>query len=100
MYRVSPFVSRFAKALLCGTAVATLWVNIAPASYYDALEFRLIDLPLPVGLSPFPPSVTLSLNTALPGGAMADAARLGLAISLLAGVGALLLRRGKAMPPP
>jgi Na+:H+ antiporter, NhaA family len=47
MYRVSPFVRHFARALLGGVAVATLWVNLSPASYYDAIELRLADLPLP-----------------------------------------------------
>ena len=58
MYRISPFVSRFAHALLGGAAIATLWVNLAPASYYDALEFRLIDLSLPLWLNPIPISLT------------------------------------------
>ena len=47
MYRVSPFVRRFAQALLSGMALATLWVNLAPASYYDAMEWRLVTLHLP-----------------------------------------------------
>lgn len=47
MYRVSPFVSHFAKALAGGVILATVWVNINPASYYDAVELRLVDLPLP-----------------------------------------------------
>lgn len=53
MYRVSPFVRRFAVALLGGAGVATLWVNLSPASYYDAIEWRIFDLErlaaLPVG---------------------------------------------------
>lgn len=44
MYRVSPFVRRFAWALLGGAGVATLWVNVSPASYYDAIEWRIFDL--------------------------------------------------------
>ena len=47
MYRVSPFVRHFARALLVGVVTATLWVNLSPASYYDAIELRLADLPLP-----------------------------------------------------
>lgn len=47
MYRVSPFVRRFAWALLGGAAIATAWVNLSPGSYYDAMEYRLIDLPKP-----------------------------------------------------
>jgi Na+:H+ antiporter, NhaA family len=58
MYRVSSFVPRFARALLGGAVVATLWVNLAPASYYDAIEWRLVDLPLPLWLAPTPISLT------------------------------------------
>ena len=47
MYRVSPFISAFAWALLGGIAVATLWVNLAPASYYDLLEWRLVEASFP-----------------------------------------------------
>jgi NhaA family Na+:H+ antiporter len=38
--------------------LATLWVNLAPTSYYDALEWRLMDLDLPRWLSPLPVSLT------------------------------------------
>jgi NhaA family Na+:H+ antiporter len=38
--------------------LATLWVNLAPASYYDALEWRLLDLDLPRWLAPLPVSLT------------------------------------------
>ena len=58
MYRVSPFVRRFAQALLAGIGLATLWVNLAPDSYYDALEWRLYDLNLPAWLAPLPTSLT------------------------------------------
>jgi NhaA family Na+:H+ antiporter len=58
MYRVSSFVPRFAQALLGGAALATLWVNLAPASYYDAIEFRLLDLALPDWVAPLPFSLT------------------------------------------
>ena len=47
MYRVSSFVAQFAWALLGGIAIATLWVNLSPASYYDMVEWRLEDLSLP-----------------------------------------------------
>ncbi len=47
MYRISPFVRHFAVALLSGAALATLWVNLAPAAYYDFVEWRLADLVLP-----------------------------------------------------
>lgn len=58
MYRVSPFVRLFAYALLGGAAIATAWVNLDPASYYDTVEWRLIDLPMPVWLAPFTLSLT------------------------------------------
>lgn len=58
MYRVSPFVSTFATALLGGALSATVWVNLAPASYYDAIEFRLLDIDLPHGLAALPVSLT------------------------------------------
>ena len=47
MYRVSPFVRHFARALLTGVVLATVWVNLSPASYYDFIEYRLLDMPLP-----------------------------------------------------
>lgn len=47
MYRVSPFVRHFARALLGGVGAATLWVNLSPGSYYDFIEYRLLDIPLP-----------------------------------------------------
>lgn len=47
MYRVSNFIRHFARALLLGSVLATIWVNLDPASYYDAMETRLIPLPFP-----------------------------------------------------
>jgi Na+:H+ antiporter, NhaA family len=58
MYRVSSFVPRFALALLGGAALATLWVNLHPASYYDSIEWRLLDLTLPGWIAPLPISLT------------------------------------------
>ncbi len=58
MYRVSPFVRHFAVALLAGAGVATLWVNLSPSSYYDAIEWRLIEVGLPLWMAPFPLGVT------------------------------------------
>lgn len=58
MYRVSAFVPRFALALLSGVILATAWVNLAPASYYDAVEWRLLDLDPPGWISPIPVSLT------------------------------------------
>lgn len=43
MYRISPVLPRFAAALGLGVVVATLWVNLAPQSYADAVEWRLAD---------------------------------------------------------
>jgi Na+:H+ antiporter, NhaA family len=69
MYRVSPFVRHFARALIAGIALATAWVNLSPDSYYDAIEYRIADLPFPAGLTALPDSVTpLSL---ISGGLMA-----------------------------
>lgn len=52
MYRVSPFVRHFAWALLAGICLATVWLNLSPASYYDAIEWRLIEVTLPTTLVP------------------------------------------------
>jgi Na+:H+ antiporter, NhaA family len=51
MYRVSPFVAAFAWALLGGIVLATLWVNLFPANYYDMIEWRIADLPMSNWLS-------------------------------------------------
>ena len=58
MYRVSPFMQRFAISLCLGVALATLWVNLAPASYYDMIEWRMSDLAWIKPLFPAPPSLT------------------------------------------
>jgi Na+:H+ antiporter, NhaA family len=58
MYRVSPALNRFAIALLTGALIATLWVNLSPASYYDFAEWRILDLPLPAWLATHGPLVT------------------------------------------
>lgn len=47
MYRISPFVRNFALALLSGAGIATLWVNLSPATYYDFIEWRLAEVDLP-----------------------------------------------------
>lgn len=52
MYRVSNFIRHFARALLGGAAIATLWVNLDPASYYDVMETRVLKLALPDWLLP------------------------------------------------
>ncbi len=51
MYRVSPHIVQFAWALGAGLGLATLWVNLDPASYYDVIEYRLWGPHLPDGLS-------------------------------------------------
>jgi len=58
MYRVSPFLHQFAAALLAGIGLATLWLTLSPSSYYDLIELRLITLPLPVWMAPFPVALT------------------------------------------
>lgn len=60
MYRVSPFMAAFAWALLGGIGLATLWVNLSPASYYDMIEWRLFDISLAPYLADYPQSVTPS----------------------------------------
>lgn len=58
MYRVSPFVRHFAFALISGVALATVWLNLSPESYYDAIEWRLFEMSLPDWLvnTPFVPT--------------------------------------------
>lgn len=58
MYRVSPFMRRFAISLASGAGIATLWANLAPASYYDLIEWRMSDLGLLHALFANPPSLT------------------------------------------
>ncbi|MFN3847327.1 MAG: Na+/H+ antiporter NhaA [Paracoccaceae bacterium] len=58
MYRVSSFMHQFAVALLTGVGLATLWVNLSPSSYYDAIESRLVEMPLPLWVAPFPVALT------------------------------------------
>ena len=58
MYLVSPFIRHFATALLAGVVAASVWVNVAPESYFDLVELRLIDLPLPQWTGGAPVSVT------------------------------------------
>ena len=58
MYRVSTFIRHFAVCLGAGVIVATLWVSLDPASYYDFIEWRLADLPLPASLNLHPASLT------------------------------------------
>lgn len=63
MYRVSPFVRHFGLALVLGIALATVWVNLAPGSYYDFIEWRLIDLTFPDWVWATPTSLTPALLT-------------------------------------
>jgi Na+:H+ antiporter, NhaA family len=45
MTPVSPFLTRSAVALVAGMAVATVFVAVAPGTYFDTMEWRLADLP-------------------------------------------------------
>ena len=58
MYRVSSFVRHFAVCLAAGVIVATAWVSFDPASYYDFIEWRIADLPMPAVLNLHPASLT------------------------------------------
>ncbi|GHC43711.1 Na+/H+ antiporter NhaA [Neogemmobacter tilapiae] len=44
MYRVSSFLQHFAWALISGSLLASIWLNIDPASYYDIVEYRVLSL--------------------------------------------------------
>jgi NhaA family Na+:H+ antiporter len=58
MYRISSHVRHFGQALLAGAGLATVWVNLAPESYYDFLEWRLSDLALPYWMWRMPVPLT------------------------------------------
>lgn len=58
MYRISPFIRHFAFALLGGAVLASIWVNLWPETYFDLVEYRLFDLPLPDWMMRHSPSVT------------------------------------------
>ncbi|HMO08925.1 MAG TPA: hypothetical protein PKD10_14960 [Paracoccaceae bacterium] len=45
MIPVSPHPARAGAALILGAAIATLGATFAPALYYDAIEYRIFDLP-------------------------------------------------------
>jgi NhaA family Na+:H+ antiporter len=51
-------MQRFAISLLLGIAVAAVWVNTDPSSYYDVIEWRIMDLNLLTFFWPDPPSLT------------------------------------------
>jgi NhaA family Na+:H+ antiporter len=51
MYRVSPALKRLAMALLAGAGLATLWVKLDPGSYYDMIEWHLVDGHLPAWIT-------------------------------------------------
>ena len=44
MTPISPFLTRSAVALGAGIALATVFVAVAPGTYYDTMELRLLDL--------------------------------------------------------
>jgi len=56
---VTPYLSRYATALLLGAAAATLAVNIAPGQYYDLVEHTLPTGALAESLRLFAPGLTL-----------------------------------------
>ena len=58
MYRVSSFVRYFALCLVAGVMAATAWLAVDPAGYYDFIEWRLADLPLPSWLGMHAESLT------------------------------------------
>lgn len=58
IYRVSALLPRLALALMGGVVLATLWVNLSPATYYDVIEWRLLDLDLPGWIAPLPIGLT------------------------------------------
>lgn len=58
MYRVSSFVRHFALSLAAGVGIATVWLSVDPASYYDFIEWRVADLPLPSVLNLHPAGLT------------------------------------------
>lgn len=59
MYRVSSHLGTFAVALIAGIVLATLWVNLAPGSYYDVIEYRFWTPDLPAWITRSAPVVTL-----------------------------------------
>jgi Na+:H+ antiporter, NhaA family len=56
----SPYLQRYAKALLAGSVLATLAVNISPASYYDIIEWHPFDSDPLYKLRLFYPGFTLA----------------------------------------
>jgi NhaA family Na+:H+ antiporter len=63
MYRVSSYVRSFAAALVGGAVLASVWVNISPDSYYDAVEYRFWTPALPDWMNLPDPVLTLQLIT-------------------------------------
>lgn len=63
MYRVSSHLPRFALALLFGALAATLWVNLAPDTYFDVMEYRLWSPAMPAWTAVPDPVLTLQLIT-------------------------------------
>lgn len=60
MTPASPYLQRYAKALLAGAALATLAVNIAPGTYYDTIEWHPFDSDPLYRLRLFYPGFTLA----------------------------------------
>lgn len=44
MYRVSSFLQHFAWALIAGSLIASIWLNLDPSSYYDLIEYRVFSM--------------------------------------------------------
>lgn len=63
MYRVSTHIRTFATTLVAGVVMATLWVNLAPGSYYDLIEYRLPTPDLPDWFTLPDPVLTLQTLT-------------------------------------
>ncbi len=60
MTPASPYLQHYAKALLAGAAIATLAVNIDPATYYDIIEWHPFDSDPLYKLRLFYPGFTLA----------------------------------------
>lgn len=60
MTPASPHLLNYAKALLAGAAIATIAVNIAPATYYDSIEWHPFDSDPLYKLRLFYPGFTLA----------------------------------------
>ncbi len=60
MTPASPYLQRYAKALLLGAAIATVAVNLSPGTYYDTVEWHPFDTDPLYRLRLFYPGFTLA----------------------------------------